>query len=109
MKKMDKHIFEHLKILFSVAYYTAKNNKPFSDFENLLELNAKLCVEVREEYSNKKKRGKNFVSHISNMILNELVCELKSVKYVSVILDCSTKISAIEELILHVRYTKTPK
>jgi hypothetical protein len=46
MKKMDKHIFEHLKILFSVAYYTAKNNKPFSDFENLLELNAKLWVEV---------------------------------------------------------------
>jgi len=46
MKKMDKHMSDHLKILFNVAYYIAKNNKPFSDFESLLELNAKLGVDV---------------------------------------------------------------
>jgi hypothetical protein len=42
MKKMDKHMFNNLKILFNVAYYVAKNSKPFSDFESLLQLNAKL-------------------------------------------------------------------
>jgi hypothetical protein len=42
MKKMDKHMSDHFKTIFNVAYYTAKNNKPFSDFESLLELNAKL-------------------------------------------------------------------
>jgi hypothetical protein len=53
MKKIDKHMFEYLKILSNVAYYTAKNNEPFSDFESLLQLNAQLAAEVREEYSNK--------------------------------------------------------
>jgi hypothetical protein len=46
MKKMDKYMFDHLKILFNVAYYIAKNKKLFSDFESLLELNAKVGVDV---------------------------------------------------------------
>jgi hypothetical protein len=46
MKKIDKHTFEYLKILSNVAYYTAKNNEPFSDFESLLQLNAQLADEV---------------------------------------------------------------
>jgi hypothetical protein len=46
MKKMDK-IFDHLKkTLFSAAYYTAKNSKPFSDYEGMLRVRAKLGVEV---------------------------------------------------------------
>lgn len=41
MKKTDK-IFDHLKTLFSAA----KNSKPFSDYESLLRVRAKLGVEV---------------------------------------------------------------
>jgi hypothetical protein len=44
MIKMDKHICDHLKIFFNVAYHIAKNNNPFCDFESLLEINAKLGV-----------------------------------------------------------------
>jgi hypothetical protein len=48
MHEKDRYkMFGHLKILFNGAYYTAKN-KPFSDYESLLELNDKLQVEVRE-------------------------------------------------------------
>jgi hypothetical protein len=60
MKKMDKLMFDHLKILFNVAYCIAKNNKPFSNFESLLQLNSKVQAEEREEYSNKtRSSGKN--------------------------------------------------
>jgi hypothetical protein len=41
-------MLDSLKMLCNVAYYIARNSKPFSDFESLLQLNAKLGVEVRQ-------------------------------------------------------------
>jgi hypothetical protein len=41
MKKMDQKMFDHSKALFNIAYYTAKNNKLFSDTEGLSELTGK--------------------------------------------------------------------
>jgi hypothetical protein len=51
-EKIDQKTFYHLKTLFNIAYYIVKNNKPFSDFERLLELTGKLGVELKDKYKN---------------------------------------------------------
>ncbi|XP_040177111.1 zinc finger protein 862-like [Rana temporaria] len=105
VKKMDQGVFNHMKVLFNVAYYIAKHNKPYTDFKGLLELTEKLGVAAREEYANDK-RCKEFISHIATVIRKELICELKKAKYVSLMLDESTNKGGVEELILYVRYIK---
>jgi hypothetical protein len=52
LTKMDQKTFDHLKALFNIDYYIAKNNKPFSYFEGLLKLTVKLGVELQDEYKN---------------------------------------------------------
>ncbi|XP_073524940.1 zinc finger protein 862-like [Phyllobates terribilis] len=102
---MDEDIFKHMTILFNVAYYTAKNNRPFTDFEGLLELTEKLGSAVRQEYANDK-RCKELISHIAEIIRKNLISELKEAKYVSLMLDGSTDKAGVEQLILYVRYIK---
>ncbi|XP_073532536.1 zinc finger protein 862-like [Phyllobates terribilis] len=102
---MDEDIFKHMTILFNVAYYIAKNNRPFTDFEGLLELTEKLGSAVRQEYANDK-RCKEFISHIAEIIRKNLISELKEAKYVSLMLDGSTDKAGVEQLILYVRYIK---
>jgi hypothetical protein len=52
MKKTGRKKY-NVRTLFNVAYYTAKNNKPFSDFSALLELTVKSGVGLRQ-YNNEK-------------------------------------------------------
>lgn len=66
IKKMDEKMFNHLKVVFNVAYYIAKN-KPFTDFEGLLKLTRKLGVEITNEYANDK-RCKDFIASIASVI-----------------------------------------
>lgn len=58
IKKMDEKMFNHLKVVFNVAYYIAKNNKPFT---------RKLGVEITNEYANDK-RCKDFIASIASVI-----------------------------------------
>ncbi|XP_073537153.1 zinc finger protein 862-like [Phyllobates terribilis] len=102
---MDEDIFKHMTILFNVAYYIAKNNRPFTDFEGLLELTEKLGSAVRQEYANDK-RCKEFISHMAEIIRKNLISELKEAKYVGLMLDGSTDKAGVEQLILYVRYIK---
>ncbi|XP_070587501.1 zinc finger protein 862-like [Erythrolamprus reginae] len=105
IRKMDEDMFKHMTILFNVAYYIAKNNRPFTDFEGLLELTEKLGSAVRQEYANDK-RCKELISHIAEIIRKNLISELKEAKYVSLMLDGSTDKAGVEQLILYVRYIK---
>jgi hypothetical protein len=57
--------------LFNIAYYIAKNEKPFKDFENLLSLAGKLNVSILKQYGNKKK-CRNFVHCIADILKQEL-------------------------------------
>ncbi|XP_053544659.1 zinc finger protein 862 isoform X2 [Bombina bombina] len=105
VKTMDEDMTSQFKTLFNVAYYIAKNNKPFTDFDGLLELSGKLGATLKEGYANDK-RCKDFISSIAKVIRNEVTCELKRAVYVSLILDRSTDKVGVEELVLYVRYIK---
>ena len=61
VKKMDQKTFVHMNLLFNVFYNIGKNNKPFFDFEGLLELNIKLGLEIKNMHNNDK-RCKKFIS-----------------------------------------------
>lgn len=105
VKKMDSNMFENLKKLFNIAYYIAKNNKPFTDFPGLIELSEKLGVELREEYGNRTS-CKEFISQIAKVLRSDLISELKDASCVTLLLDGSADSGSVEELILYVRFVR---
>jgi hypothetical protein len=92
---MDHEMFFHLNNLFNISYYIAKNEKHFKDFENLLSLAGKLNVSILKQYGNEKQRT-NFVHCIADILKQELVVKLKCSKYISILSDGSTDITAEE-------------
>jgi hypothetical protein len=75
MKKFDQKILDQVKCVFSIAYYLAKYNKPYTDIGGLLALVDKLGVKVRSEY-NSGMRCAEFVLHIAEVLRKYLICEL---------------------------------
>jgi hypothetical protein len=54
----------HLKIIFSCSYHTAKLNKPFSDLPELLILTKRYSVDILPEYNNRA-ACKEYIHNIS--------------------------------------------
>lgn len=106
--KADEKMINHLKVVFNCSYYLAKNNRPFSDLNELLVLTKKLDVDVLPEYNNRK-ACKEFVHHISAIVESDLIADIKNSSAVSLLLDGSTDISGDEQLILYARYLKGSK
>ncbi|XP_075445263.1 zinc finger protein 862-like [Ascaphus truei] len=105
VKKMEKEMFQQMCVVFNSAYYIAKTNKPFSDIKDLLNYTRKLGVHVLEQYSNDK-RCAEFVKFIAEKIRNDIVAEVKSSSFFSVLLDGSTDKSTTEQLIMYMKYCK---
>ncbi|XP_075441328.1 zinc finger protein 862-like [Ascaphus truei] len=104
-KKMEKEMFQQMCVVFNTAYYIAKNNKPFSDMKELLNYARKLGVGVPEQYGNDK-RCAEFIKFIAEKIRNDVVAEIKSSPFFSILLDGSTDKSTTEQHIMYIKYCK---
>jgi hypothetical protein len=105
IKRMDHEMFLHLNNLFNIAYYIAKSDKPFKDFENLLSLAGKLNVSILKQYGNEK-QCRNLVCCIADILKQELAVKLKCSKYISILIHGSTDITE-EHANVYVRYVDT--
>ncbi|MEE6467962.1 hypothetical protein FKM82_008120 [Ascaphus truei] len=105
VKKMEREMFQQMCVVFNSAYYIAKTNKPFSDIKELLNYTRKLGVHVLKQYSNDK-RCAEFVKFIAEKIRNDIVAEVKSSSFFSVLLAGSTDKSTTEQLIMYMKYCK---
>lgn len=85
-----------------MAYCIANNKKPFSNFTGLglLELTSKLGVEliVRDKYT-RDERCKDLISHIAELIGNELVLKLQNDKYGNLMLYESTDKAGVKRYV----------
>jgi hypothetical protein len=88
MGKSYVNIFDNLKALFSLSYYTAQKNKPFSNFSGLLDLTIKLGLNC--EGNKIMKKDVKRISQITKTIRIGLICEPKNAQFVSLMLDART-------------------
>lgn len=98
-------MLQHMNVLFTASYHIAKNNRPYTDFEDLVALLTKLNVTDSDKYVNEK-RCQEFISYIASHLREDLVSQIKESQYVSVLLDGSTDKSDDEELIIYIRFIR---
>jgi hypothetical protein len=96
LMKMTVQEHELLKTRFNTAYYLSKSERPYSDFEGLVELQEKNGAKYNESYRNERSTA-NFVDTCGQVMKNTLLKDLSSTKYYSVLMDGSTDSSVTEQ------------
>lgn len=99
---------EHRVIkLFDIAYGMAKEGIAFKKFSFITELEKRHGVDLGQTYQTEK-MCREFTSIISNSLKSEMVKELNTSQYFTVMCDGSTDVSAIEKesiFVMHVNDT----
>jgi len=104
-QKADEGTLEKMDKLFRSAYYImylAKNERPFTDFKDILELQNLNGLSLGLTYFNDK-AAKEFISNIAGSYFDELKDLLKESKYFSVFCDGTTDKSESEKEIIMVK------
>ena len=95
-----------LVIKFNTAYFLAKNERPFSDYPELLELQEKNGVrDIRKAYLTDKKCAE-FTKYIAHVTRIELDNDLKNCNYFTDVNEGSTDSSITEQEVINVLYLK---
>ncbi|KAL5019991.1 hypothetical protein ScPMuIL_002883 [Solemya velum] len=89
LMKMDEVQMAKMEKLFTTAYYLAINERPFSDFPKLLELQAVNGLSLGETYFTDK-AAKEFVGQIAGSYFDELKSCLDKTPFLSIFSDGST-------------------
>jgi hypothetical protein len=88
---------ESLRVKFNSAYYLAKQERPFSDFSELLKCQAKNNVmNIGESYTTDRAAAK-FVNVIGEVTKEGLKTDLAKARYYSILNDGSTDASMTEQ------------
>ena len=88
-------------VLFNLTFYLVKQERPLSDFPNLLKLQEKNCTPVIKEcYRNDRAAG-NFLDVIGKVTLDSLQKDLANTHYFCILSDDSTDSSVIEEELVY--------
>ena len=95
-----------LVIKFNTAYYLTKNERPFSDYPELLELQEKNGVrDIGKAYLTDKKCAE-FTKYIAHVIRTESDNDLKNCNYFTCLNNGSTVSSITEQEVIYVLYLK---
>ena len=95
-----------LVIKFSTAYYLARNERLFSDYPELLELQEKSGVrDIGKAYLTDKKCAE-FTKNIAHVIRTELDNDLQNCNYIMCLNAESTGSSITEQEVIYVLYLK---
>lgn len=88
---------------FHVVYYIVKKEKPFSDFPDLIELNARTGSKMPLWYKSDVACSR-FVVDIYKEQRDPLIKKLCAVKFFSVMIDGSTDSANLENELVYIRY-----
>ena len=103
LQKMEMQ-FEHCMVnAFHVAYYIAKNEKPYSDFPGLIALNVRTGSQMPLWYKSDIACNR-FIYDIYNEQIDQLITKLCEARFFSVMIDGSTDSANIENELVYVRY-----
>ena len=90
-----------LKTRFNTAYYLSRSERPYSDFEELLQ--EKSGAKYYQSYRNERSAA-NFVDTCGQVIRNAMVEDLLRAKYYSILMDSSTDSSVTEQELIYILY-----
>ena len=102
MKMADKEK-EVLMVCFNTAYYLVKQERPFSDYKDLLNLQFKNGVKEFQSYLNDRAAG-NFMDVVGDIMKQRFVVRLSKANYYSLLTDGSTDAAVIEEELEYVLF-----
>ena len=104
LKRMGTDDKKALVIKFNTAYYLAKNERPFSDYHELLELHEKNGVRaIGKAYLTKCAEFTKYIAHVTRA---ELDNDLKNCNYFTCLNDGSTESSITEQEVIYVSHLK---
>ena len=96
-------------VLFNSTYCLAKQERPLSDFPNLLKLQEKNYTPgIKECYRNNRASG-NFLDVIGKVTMDSLQKDLNNAHYFCVLSDGSTNSSVIEGELVYLLFVKSGK
>ena len=103
--RMHKKTRKLRKNYFSTAYYLAKNEKPFSDFPELLDLQELNGLDVQKGYRTDRAAAVfvDFIAESMKLPLKKCLIKVKA-KYYSILQDGSTDTSVIEQELIYVLF-----
>ena len=110
VQKMKQAELDTVKKLFRTAAYLAIQERPFSDFKSLINLQVANGVELMNIYRNDK-QARSFVHAIADKLRLDTKQAMASSPFFGVLCDSSTDSSTIDEEIIAVRFLQkgTPK
>ena len=85
----DEKMLEKMDKFFRTAYFLAKQGKPFTEFEHVLELQLLNGVNLGPTYCNDK-AAKDFTAEIAGQFKDDLIKCIESSHYFSLFCDGST-------------------
>ena len=103
VRKMNIADEERITRLFRNAHALAKNNRPYSDFKWMNDLDRAKGLDVQDRYDNSK-YGKLFTSYIAKTEMDALIEECTTAKFVCLLSDGSTDLGTAEQEMVFVRY-----
>jgi hypothetical protein len=98
----EKHL-ETTKTVFRTAYYLAKNNRPYSDHFNILELQKINGIDIGVGLHSRNTAAE-IIDHISDEMKRRVITEIKNISgKISVIIDESTTLGSKSTLIVYLK------
>ena len=102
-ENMNAEIMQKMVKFFRTAYYLAINDRPFTDFPGVLQLQTLNGISLGDTYCNDK-ACKQFISHVAGSMFDKLKSELHRSPYISIYCDGSTDNSNKEKELVMVRF-----
>jgi hypothetical protein len=100
---MDKKELERMKIKFEVAYFVAKNEMPFTKYNQILKLEKMHGIGVGEAYLTDMNCA-SFIDYIGKDLKEKLLFDLSNAKFFGTLCDGSTDSSTLEEEVVYISY-----
>ena len=95
---MEKHNINLMKTLFTTAYFVAKNEKLYTDFAKLTELQAaNYSDDILTKHYNNDKQANEFIHYIAKHESDTKLHKINSSEFIAVALDGSTDSANIEQ------------
>ena len=104
INKMSESERTGMKMLFEAAYLNGKKGKPYSDFEDWIELAKFQGIKLTVPYQNRT-QCTEFIKYISEALFDENIGKkLERVNFIAVFCDGSTDVAVIEKECIYILF-----
>nr|XP_057918161.1 zinc finger protein 862 [Doryrhamphus excisus] len=94
---------EKIMKLFNTAYYVAQKEKPFVEYQHLLDLQKKNGLDIPKHYTSDN-ACRRFIPFIFETLKKPQLQNIQNARVISVLADGSTDKSTVEQELVYIRY-----